>query len=556
MRHSGRNRITIRMNRGPARRQLLGAALIGASGAALAACSGGSKSGSASGGSGKGADGESEKPGAADILKAAKDQASLVDGIETAEIGKVLGGTVTVPRIPSARGLSEAIDIALNKAIREQAMRGADGIPTVTGRVILAAPGHLGALLEVKDDEGAWPATIFYDAKGDIARTSPALIEAGQWKAFVKAVADAAEKNGADRGTVEKLCQEQPRPWGNGPTLLPAADGAVHALFPTLDEASQLVTLDKETAAKLLSKFGQQLSEAAAKPTAFDAKSVSVPDPGEHDGDHAYEKPLEVWQAQPARESKGPGPRTQLAPLAEEGTAPSDVAAPDATRLKTVALTFDDGPSPELNKKLRGDLKEKGAAATFFMIGQSIASFTSHCTDTAKDGFEIGSHSWSHPPLSRCSDGKLDKELGNTTDELAKATGRKPFVMRPPYGDRSKRVDDAIGKVGQSVQLWDVDSQDWRHKNVEKNLGEIKQATRRGSIVLMHEIHPTSVQTVPQALDWFGQEGFTLLTCSELGQNQMRAGKHYTHGAVTVDERHPEPAPSDGGGATEPGGGN
>lgn len=545
----------IARRRGPARRELLGAAVVGASGLALASCSSGEDGASGKGGTGgKGSTGTPKEPTASDIISGAEDLGSKVEGLESADLKAALGAEIAVPRIPGARALSEALDIAVNKAIREQRHRGGDGLPAISGRIVVAGPSHLGALLEVKDDEGAWPATVFYDAKGDRALTSPALIDSGQWAAFVKAVADGAEKNGADRKAVESLCQEQPRPWGNGPTLLPAKDGALHVLLPTLEEKAQLVTIDKEAAADLLSELGQKIVEAAGAPAAFDAASVSVPDPEQHDGDKTYEKAPQVWKAEPARTSEGPGPRTQLAPLAEAGTAPSAVAAPDATRLKTVALTFDDGPSPELNKTLRGHLKEKGAAATFFMIGKSVSSYGSHATDTAKDGFEVGGHSWSHPPLTRCSEPKLDKELGNTTDELEKVTGRKPFVMRPPYGDRSKRVDDAVGKFGQSVQLWDVDSMDWKHKNVEKNLGEITRAARRGSIVLMHEIHDPSVRTVPQVLSWFEEQGFTTLTCSELGQNQMRAGKHYLHGQVTVDERQAEPPASDGGGEPSDGG--
>ena len=182
----------------------------------------------------------------------------------------------------------------------------------------------------------------------------------------------------------------------------------------------------------------------------------------------------------------------------------------------------------------------EGAAATFFMIGKNVAEWSDVVTATALDGFEVGCHSWSHPQLTRCSEEKLKKELGQTTEVIGKAIGRLPFLMRPPYGARNKHTDQKCGGYGQSVQIWDVDSLDWKNRNVQKNMEEIRKYSRRGSLVLMHEIHKASVDTVPGALDFFAENNFTLLTTSELGQNQMYAGKHYMHGLVTKKEKSPE----------------
>lgn len=91
-------------------------------------------------------------------------------------------------------------------------------------------------------------------------------------------------------------------------------------------------------------------------------------------------------------------------------------------------------------------------------------------------------------------------------------------------------MDRQAGVHQQSLQLWSVDSLDWKHRDVDRNLQEITTQCTRGAIVLMHEIHKASVATVPPLLDWFREHDYTLLTCCELGQNQMHAGKSYHRG--------------------------
>ncbi|WP_259559548.1 polysaccharide deacetylase family protein [Brachybacterium sillae] len=212
--------------------------------------------------------------------------------------------------------------------------------------------------------------------------------------------------------------------------------------------------------------------------------------------------------------------------------APSAVVAPDARLLRAVALTYDDGPARGLNEELRGHLDEHHAAATFFLIGNIVPGQEDLVAATSADGHEVGCHSWTHRDLARTGSEKLEKEIGHTTEVIRDALGRRPLVMRPPYGARDKQVDERAGQDGQSVQLWDVDTLDWQHKNGDKTLHAVTSQTRRGSIILMHEIHQASVDATPRVLQWLDENDYTLLTCSELGQNQMWAGKHYTHGLI------------------------
>lgn len=242
---------------------------------------------------------------------------------------------------------------------------GKGAAPTVSARMIVSAASVLGVLLDVVDADGPSVAAVWYRAEGDRAVTSPALIRSEQWGELVERARDSARSvPGLDvEGTIAQL-QEQPRPWGNGPAIIPDADGALRLLFPAAPYAKghgeALVEVPAAHGATLLSELGKQIRAAIAEPDVFDPGQVTVPMPEDHHGEDSYDPDEPVTPAHPARETSSPGPRTQLAPLAEPGTAPSAVTAPDARRLRTVSLTFDDGPSPELNETLRSHLTARG----------------------------------------------------------------------------------------------------------------------------------------------------------------------------------------------------
>lgn len=462
-----------------------------------------------------------------------EDRRDLVRDLRSVDLSDTLGVPITFPRPTAARGLAEALDITVSKLMRECAARAA-AAPTVTAKVVAASQSVLGVLLDATDSDGSAPCLVWYHAVDDRAVTSPALIRPESWSDLVEAVRkNAGAVPGIDLDALCEQLHEQPRPWGNGPAIIPDSTGALRVLFPAApvsgSHAEVLVEIEEDTGAELLSDVGRQIGRAMADPAEFDPEQVTQPDPGRSEDD--YESTTPMLPPVPAREPTGPGPRTQLAPRTQTGTAPASVTAPDASRLRTVALTFDDGPSEKLNPTLLSHLREHGAAATFFFIGSSIDGAAGACAATAAAGHEIGGHSWSHTDLSKASAAQVHAQINRTSRAIESATGIRPTHMRPPYGARNTTVDSEAGAEQQSVQLWSVDSLDWRNRDVQRNLREVTSKCRRGDTVLMHEIHEESVATVPPLLDWFEQEGYTLLTCCEIGQNQMRAGRRYRHGA-------------------------
>lgn len=182
-----------------------------------------------------------------------------------------------------------------------------------------------------------------------------------------------------------------------------------------------------------------------------------------------------------------------------------------------IAITFDDGPHGTLTPKLLDMLAARKAKATFFVVGQCVAEFPDILKRAAREGHEIASHSWSHPNLGKMSDEAVRNELRRTDDAIKNAIGVRPTLMRPPYGSITSRQKGWIhDEFGYKVIIWDVDPFDWKRPGSSVVTSRIVNQTKSGSIILVHDIHPASVEAMPETLDQLQAKGFKFVTVSEL----------------------------------------
>ncbi|MEY2526930.1 MAG: hypothetical protein QOE73_1701 [Verrucomicrobiota bacterium] len=182
-----------------------------------------------------------------------------------------------------------------------------------------------------------------------------------------------------------------------------------------------------------------------------------------------------------------------------------------------IALTFDDGPSEKLTGKLLDLLAAHRIKATFFVIGQNVADHPDLVRRAAREGHEIGNHTWSHPNLGKMSDDGVRRELQKTDDAIQSATGVRPTLMRPPYGSITQRQKKWIhNDFGYQIVLWDVDPLDWKRPGPAVVCHRIIKETRPGSIVLSHDIHPGTIEAMPSTFDQLEAKGFKFVTVTEL----------------------------------------
>ncbi len=190
---------------------------------------------------------------------------------------------------------------------------------------------------------------------------------------------------------------------------------------------------------------------------------------------------------------------------------PGDVPV-DCSLTPCVALTYDDGPS-DLTPGILDALAAHRATATFFVIGQKVASHTATVQRMIADGHLVENHTWSHPSLPKLTDAQIASQLRDTTAAIEAATGQTVTLFRPPYGEYTARV---LSVAGLPAILWDVDTNDWQGPADDVLIERAVNPPRPGSIVLQHDVHGNTARTVGAVCDGLLDRGFTLVNLRAL----------------------------------------
>ena len=206
---------------------------------------------------------------------------------------------------------------------------------------------------------------------------------------------------------------------------------------------------------------------------------------------------------------KPPEPKPEPAP------APAAPTPAPTTGNKVIALTFDDGPGP-YTAHLLDILDQYGAKATFFLIGSKVSGQASVVRSIQARGHQLGNHSWSHPELPKLSVDQIAGEIDRTNEAIRQATGVKPSILRPPYGAVNGVVLEQLRLRNMSSILWSVDTRDWADRNSQIVCSRAVAGARPGAVILMHDIHQTSVNAVPCILSSLKQQGYSFVTIQRL----------------------------------------
>lgn len=239
------------------------------------------------------------------------------------------------------------------------------------------------------------------------------------------------------------------------------------------------------------------------------------------------EKPAEGSEGGSAETEEKPQEKPQDEPAAKpEVTTKPPVVVPETGGKKLVALTFDDGPSTATTGRLLDILKAKGVKATFFVVGSMAIRAPELLKREAAEGHEVGGHSAFHQDLSKVSAADLQADVANMDQIFNDVLGHKMEIMRPPYG----AVSDVMrGYLGRPMIYWSVDPLDWKYRNAATVRANVVGSTFDGAIVLMHDIHSSTVDAVAGIIDDLRAQGYEFLTVSELAAAR---GVGLTSGAV------------------------
>lgn len=212
----------------------------------------------------------------------------------------------------------------------------------------------------------------------------------------------------------------------------------------------------------------------------------------------------------------------------EEKTADSsDNTEKDSSKeRKTIALTFDDGPS-SFTGRLLDCLEANNAKATFFLVGEEASYFQEEVKRIDALGCELGNHTYSHANLTELDSEGIASQIAQTDQLLTELTGHASTALRPPYGAIN---DTVVSTVTTPMFLWSVDTRDWETLDAQKTIDSVLSEAKDGAIILMHDIYSQTVDAAEVLIPKLIEQGYELVTVHELAEAhgiELKAGIAY-----------------------------
>jgi peptidoglycan-N-acetylglucosamine deacetylase len=185
----------------------------------------------------------------------------------------------------------------------------------------------------------------------------------------------------------------------------------------------------------------------------------------------------------------------------------------------TVALTFDDGPSPIYTKKVLEILEKYHIHATFFVVGEQAKAHPQSLKMIVARGNVVGNHSLTHPQVSHLEKTEdLYREVVESGKIIADITGKKPGLFRFPYGADNPRVKQYVISQGLTPVRWSYSSEDYASPGTQVIADRVIQHARSGQIILLHDGPAHRKQTIdalPKIIEGIKKKGldFSVLCC-------------------------------------------
>jgi peptidoglycan/xylan/chitin deacetylase (PgdA/CDA1 family) len=201
-----------------------------------------------------------------------------------------------------------------------------------------------------------------------------------------------------------------------------------------------------------------------------------------------------------------PDARAERAWLLAEGPAHE---AGDGRHL--VTFTFDDGPFPETAPTVLRILDQHKIRAAFFLIGEYLDGDDKRAVETrewakriADAGHYVGNHTYDHKPLTGLGHAAALAEIDDSAAAIERATGKRPWLFRPPYGELDPWLEGALRDRRLELVLWSIDVEDMKRSDPDEIMASLRQQLeyKQGGVVLLHDMHWPSVKAFNRLLRW------------------------------------------------------
>jgi len=192
---------------------------------------------------------------------------------------------------------------------------------------------------------------------------------------------------------------------------------------------------------------------------------------------------------------------------------------------RVVALTFDDGPDPEIIPQVLRILAERQVRATFFLVGKKVDVHPELALAIVEQDHVVGNHSYHHRPYSGAANSTLfADDFAKAQEAIARVTGLEPRLLRPPHGLASAWFLAEAKKRGYHAVGWTLDVRDWRTTVTQEfAVRQIVARVHPGSVILLHDglddtvgRQQMVVAALPLIIDELQRAGYDFVTVDRL----------------------------------------
>lgn len=383
--------------------------------------------------------------------------------------------------------------LATDAAARVDAFTASGGDElNVTWSIVGSSPEVIGVMAEEYEVAGGrtrdtW-ATVWYDATTGTVVPNAALVD--DPAELAGAVTDALE----GQASVDPVALEGTLATG-APVLAFTENGELFVGFDefTLAPANTgriNVVLTQDATDDLLSDLGEAARDSLVSP------SDLPPDPS-----GASDDPSD--------------PGTTDDPDATATTPPAPAEPVDCAAVVCVALALDGGPSSETADVLAA-LADADARATFFVLGQQVATYPVATAAIAADGQELGVHSWTHRDLTRLPLPELDGEITRTVAAVEDAADVTPTLLLPPYGATGTAVASRAANAGLTVVTATSADVDASPASAAELTAQALAQAAPGAVVTLPGATGATAEALPAIVAGLRERGLTVVTVGEL----------------------------------------
>ena len=190
------------------------------------------------------------------------------------------------------------------------------------------------------------------------------------------------------------------------------------------------------------------------------------------------------------------------------------------TEEKQVAISFDAAWGADKTQGILDILQEFDVGATFFLVGFWVDDYQEMTKAIDNAGFEIGTHSNTHPDMVKLSKDTMKSELETSISKIETVTGKKVSLFRAPFGSYNNDLLDTAENLGLKTIQWDVDSLDWKGLSASEITNRVVSKVKNGSIILMHNNSDNILDALRLTLSRLKVQGYKITSVSDLVYNE------------------------------------